>query len=295
MKFLVIGLGSMGKRRIGCLKELGYEDIVGYDIKEERVLSVDIQTFTDFGLIMFEKPDVFLICTPPDHHLSYQSFGIAHGIPCFTEASVCLEGLEKLDNSSLIYPSATMRFNKEIKIIKRNIEYEGNPAYFDYYCSSYLPDWHPNEDISDFYVSKKKTGACREIVPFELEWLVWCFGKVRTLKSIIKNTTLFGEIDDIYEILIEFESGTIGHVRIDIISPYAKGGKREFIMVKGSNFFQRTIIPTEQMYVNEMSHFIESLDTDIEYHYSLEEDIKILKLLEEIENDNSNNTCPCGK
>ena len=33
MKFLIVGLGSMGKRRIRCLKSLGYEDIVGYDVR----------------------------------------------------------------------------------------------------------------------------------------------------------------------------------------------------------------------------------------------------------------------
>ena len=35
MKFLIIGLGSMGQRRIRCLRSLGYEDIVGCDLREE--------------------------------------------------------------------------------------------------------------------------------------------------------------------------------------------------------------------------------------------------------------------
>ena len=36
MKCLVIGLGSMGKRRIRCLKALGYTDITGYDTRQDR-------------------------------------------------------------------------------------------------------------------------------------------------------------------------------------------------------------------------------------------------------------------
>ena len=36
MKFLVIGLGSMGKRRIRNLKYLKYKEIIGYDIRRER-------------------------------------------------------------------------------------------------------------------------------------------------------------------------------------------------------------------------------------------------------------------
>ena len=36
MKFLVIGLGSMGKRRVRCLQALHYTDIVGFDPREDR-------------------------------------------------------------------------------------------------------------------------------------------------------------------------------------------------------------------------------------------------------------------
>ena len=36
MKFLVIGLGSMGKRRVRCLQALQYTDVVGFDPREDR-------------------------------------------------------------------------------------------------------------------------------------------------------------------------------------------------------------------------------------------------------------------
>jgi predicted dehydrogenase len=285
MKFLVIGLGSMGKRRIRCLKELGYEDIIGFDLKEERNYFVDIQTFIKFSDAMKEKPDVFLICTPPNHHFQYMDYAIRYNIPCFVEASVCIGGMRNLlekDINHLIHPSATMRFNWAIKDIHNFMKKWQEITYFDYYCSSWLPDWHPNEDILDFYVSKKETGACREIVPFELEWLIWVFGRIKKIKSIIKNTNLFGEIDDIYEILIEFESGIIGHVRIDVVSRFGKGGRRE-LMLNGDTSYKWTIYIEEEIYIEEIKHFIESLETK-QYHYSLQDDIKVLELLKQIEN-----------
>ena len=39
MKFLVIGLGSMGTRRIRCLQHLKYFDIHGYDIDPKKTLN----------------------------------------------------------------------------------------------------------------------------------------------------------------------------------------------------------------------------------------------------------------
>ena len=37
MKFLVVGLGSMGKRRVRNLLSLGYDDILGYDLRKDRI------------------------------------------------------------------------------------------------------------------------------------------------------------------------------------------------------------------------------------------------------------------
>ena len=56
MKFLVIGLGSMGKRRIRCLQALGFHDIVGVDVREDRRLeaqtSYGIQVHSDYAVCM---------------------------------------------------------------------------------------------------------------------------------------------------------------------------------------------------------------------------------------------------
>ena len=41
MKVLVIGLGSMGKRRIRNLLKLGYKDIIGFDIRTDRINEVN--------------------------------------------------------------------------------------------------------------------------------------------------------------------------------------------------------------------------------------------------------------
>ena len=53
MKFLVIGLGSMGKRRIRCLQALGFQDIVGVDVREDRrqeaQTSYGIQAHSDYA------------------------------------------------------------------------------------------------------------------------------------------------------------------------------------------------------------------------------------------------------
>ena len=52
MEILVIGLGSMGKRRIRNLKALNINDIISYDLREDRRIEVEntykIKTFGTF-------------------------------------------------------------------------------------------------------------------------------------------------------------------------------------------------------------------------------------------------------
>lgn len=36
MKFLICGLGSMGKRRIRNLKQLNQKELIGFDIRKDR-------------------------------------------------------------------------------------------------------------------------------------------------------------------------------------------------------------------------------------------------------------------
>ena len=68
MNFLVIGLGSMGKRRIRCLKNLGFRKIYGFDRVHQESKKVGnkykIKTFLDFkDAYQSSKPDIFVIST----------------------------------------------------------------------------------------------------------------------------------------------------------------------------------------------------------------------------------------
>jgi len=75
MKFLIIGLGSMGKRRIRCLKALNIpeENIYGFDIREDRreearkKYRVQIKDVIDDT--MWNNIDAVIISVPPDKHI----------------------------------------------------------------------------------------------------------------------------------------------------------------------------------------------------------------------------------
>jgi predicted dehydrogenase len=232
MKFLVIGLGSMGKRRIRNLQALEQSNIAGFDISQKRCDETNnkynITTYTNFDeAIKKHKPDIFIISTPPNLHMKYATFAEQNNIHCFIEASVVdseeiLKLSTKIKNTNLvIVPSCTMSYfpiAKKIKeLLKENII--GKPLNFNYQTGQYLPDWHPWEKVEDFYVSNKATGGGREIVPFELTWLNAIFGDAKPLACVKRKlTNINAPIDDIYHCILEYPNSLIGNLTVEVVS-----------------------------------------------------------------------------
>jgi predicted dehydrogenase len=232
MKFLVIGLGSMGKRRVRNLIALGYKDsIAGFDLREDRrdeARKYGIIIYDDFERAMSEfKPDAFLISTPPNFHMYYAYIAEENNIHCFIEASVVdaekiLELSNRIkDKKILMAPSCTMRYYPMPIKIKEliNSGVIGKVLNYNYQTGQYLPDWHPWEKIEDFYVSNPDTGGCREIVPFELTWLNDIFGDSKPLACVRKKLTdINAYIDDIYHCILEYPNNVIGNLTVEVVS-----------------------------------------------------------------------------
>lgn len=231
MRFLVIGLGSMGKRRVRNLISLGNSEIAGWDIKESRRL----ETEAKYGIKVFDsfeesieqfKPEAFLISVNPDKHMEYAFYAFNKNINCFIEASVTdadnILKLSKMNskNQIIFAPSCTMVYYSGPKMIRELISQKkiGEPLSINYHSGQYLPDWHPWEDIKDYYVSKRETGACREIVPFELTWLNSIFGLPKVLAlSKDKLTDINADIDDVYHCLLKYGK-VICNLTVDVIA-----------------------------------------------------------------------------
>ena len=232
LKYLVIGLGSMGKRRIRNLQALGIKEIAGFDVRQDRrneahkKYAIDVFDNLNDSLQKF-SPNVFVISTSPDLHMQYAYIGWAKGIHCFIEASVVeAEKIKKLHElvsgtSLIMAPSCTMRYFSGPKKIKELIKSNaiGKVLNINYQTGQYLPDWHPWEKIEDFYVSKRETGAAREIVPFELTWLNDIFGDATPLACVrAKLTDLPADIDDIYHCLVRYEGNILANISVDVIA-----------------------------------------------------------------------------
>lgn len=267
MKFLVIGRGSMGKRRIRDLKSLGYK-VDSWDIKDKKKRP----SFGDY--------DAIVVSTPPDQHNQYIELAIDNGVPVFVEASVILRGLPELNEINtrknvLIAPSCTMRFHPLMEEIREVMEDE-KVLNFTYRLGQHLSDWHPNEKT--FYAFKKKTGGAREMVAFVLTWMTDMFGFPEKITGLY-GKSMNWEIDDTYAFSMDFGK-IFGNVMIDVVSrPPIR--KLELWSNQGYHWWNFKV--SEEIYLDEIKAFISAVKGEKEFPNTLDDNIKVLKLLNEIE------------
>lgn len=259
MKFLVIGSkGSMGKRRVRDLKQLGH-DVTQWDIIDNTKLPMD-------------NYDAVVVSTPPDKHEEYMNFKV----PTFVEASI-LPYTPK--NSEFIYPSATMRFHPTVKALKEN---NHKPLAFTYHVGNYLPDWHPAEDYTKKYFSQKLTGGAREIVPYETNWMTWVLGPAECMSSeYFKLSEMPIKANDYYRFSLGFDADVVGTVVIDTL---CRPQKRDLRLIYEGNVvdYDMQSVGWEGIYLEEMESFVSAVRGG-KYPYSVQEDLWNLKLLSAIE------------
>ena len=326
VKFLVIGLGSMGKRRIRNLQALGRNSVVGYDPRADRrdeaSTRYGIKTYDSYEAALADyNPNALIISTGPSQHMDYALPAVDKGLHCLIEASVVdadrIAELSRLVKGTklVMAPSCTMRYYPGPRKVKELIHSKkiGKPLNINYHTGQYLPDWHPWVTIQDFYVSKRETGACRELIPFELTWLNDIFGNPDPLACIKgKVTDIDADIDDIYHCLLRYPQGVLANITIEVVSRpratrelhvlgsegrlvfsadescvrYIRAGDEGWSHIAlASETIEAGYINPEEPYISEMADFINAMESGkpVLFPNTLEDDVRVLELLNSLE------------
>lgn len=230
MRVAVIGLGSMGKRRIRLIHK--YSDIiqiVGVDTSEERRKACEneyvIETFnslTEAADIM--HIDCTFVCTSPLSHSGIITQCLNYGMHVFTELNLVADGYDEnilLANQKglVLFMSSTFLYREEIKKIQALSKQTDSTLNYTYHIGQYLPDWHPWENYKDFFVGDKRSNGCREIFAIEFPWLVNAFGdivNIDVIKSKFSNLDI--NYNDNYLLLIQHKNGNKGALAVDVVS-----------------------------------------------------------------------------
>ena len=323
MKLLIVGLGSMGKRRARLAKGMDASiEISGVDTTESRRTEAEglgITAYASIGeAVAAEKFDAALVCTAPITHAGIISELLDAGLPVFTELNLVSDGYEenmkKAKEKSLpLFLSSTMLYRGETQYIKQQVEAFDKPVNYIYHIGQYLPDWHPWENYKNFFVGDKRTGGVREIFGIDLPWLLDTFGPVKSL-HVEKDKISQLEVDypDSYFVTLRHENGVKGMLAVDVVSPKAvrnfecfgeglhlfwEGNPKSlytFDHDKGEKLPVNTYESfehdsrysdniVENAYVDELANFFAVLKGTDQPRYSFEKDLETIRLIEAIE------------
>lgn len=336
---LIVGAGSIGKRHLGNLVELGEREIAVADPREDRrreaveraraVLEqvepsrrggpLRVATFgsAEEAYASMEKSrspqDAGLrqvvIATPPPAHPAEIRRALAAGAAVFCEkplstdeepwedlVRICAEA-EQAGRVTLV--AYNYRFNTQLAAVRRMVREGavGRVLSVRGAFSENLREWHPWEGLNFYMSSLTQGGGALLDESHVVDLCRWIFGEITEVMgyneaiSSLKGEPVF-EADDLVEILVRFESGTIGSLHMDLFGKHHQK-RLEVIGEEGTLFwhFDNTdiesngielwkgrrvrmspeftrripeqVIPTDwsvrnQMYREEMRYFLES-------------------------------------
>ncbi len=324
MRIVVIGLGSMGKRRIRLLIEHLHCEVIGVDTDIERIQQVkelfSIECFSSIEDAIKKKSiDAAVVSTSPLTHYQIVKLLLEHDIHVFTELNLVSDGYQEMielaqKRDKVLFLSSTKLYRYEVKRLGEVVQC-GERMNYIYHIGQYLPDWHPWEDYRNFFVSNVRTNACREIFAIELPWLTSLFGEIEDIK-VIKQKSSVLDIDypDTYMVLVRHNRQTMGSLIVDVVSRKAVRdfklfGEDIFVQWDGTpqgyyelNLeknemeayeFGKQIMKDENYaeniiendYLEELRAYLDKIINPSHKYYDFEDDFRVLQYIDQIEGE----------
>ena len=320
---LVIGLGSMGKRRIRLISEINDIVVVGVDGNMERCREVEekfgVKTYSNLEeALQSNKFNCAFVCTSPLSHADIIHKCLENNLHLFSEIN--LVGDKYIENMALaeqkgkiLFLSSTFLYRKETQYIIDIAQQSDCKMNYNYHVGQYLPDWHPWENYNDYFIGNYRTNGCREIMAIEMPWLVSAFGKITNVQLLKgKNTSLNISYNDNYLMLIEHELGTKGIFAVDVMTRKAVrhfelygenlyltwNGTPDSLMQYDIDIKQETYLTfdnasehqegyaafvSENPYREEIKAFFECIEGKDVAKWSFDRDIHVLQTIDKIE------------
>lgn len=231
MRFLVIGVGSIGQRHGRNLVALGHE-VLAWDADPSRLrttaatLNMMPAASLDEGLEA--SPTAVLICTPPASHPELARRALAAGAHLFVEKPVAdtsreIPALirEAERRRRLLVVGFNLRFLPSLRRVKALLDEKqvGRVWAARAEFGSYLPDWRPGRDYRDNYAVRAALGGGVLLDAIhEFDYLGWLFGEASEVFCASAHLSdLAGDTEDLAESTVRYEGGVLAQVHLDYL------------------------------------------------------------------------------
>jgi predicted dehydrogenase len=316
MKFLIAGLGSIGRRHLRNLQALGEKDIILYRTHSSTLPDDEIAAFpveTDLQAALAHKPDAVIIANPTALHLNVAIPAAEAGCYLLIEKPVS-DSPKRIDElkaalkhgGGKVLVGFQFRFHPTLRKVAEWLRTEqiGKPLTFHAEWGEYLPRFHPWEDYRKSYAARSDLGGgVVRTLSHPIDYLRMLLGEVAALWAFTgKTSDLEIDVEDTAEIGLKFALGTVGTLHLDYYRRPTQH-KLEIVGSKGLIEWSNTtnvarlyraeleawescLAPDKfernDMFLSEMSHFIQVARGEIEPVCTLEDGLRVQELVQAI-------------
>jgi predicted dehydrogenase len=292
MKGLVVGYGSIGKRHLQNLKVLGVSDLAVVESdgrrRENAEKELGIEAFSEIFQGLDWSPDFVVIATPTSLHISQAIEVASRGYAIFIEKPLShvpskIGELERAiaERSLISMVGCNMRFHPGPAKVKQilNGGLLGKIVSARVHAGSYLPAWRPGTDYRTNYAAREETGGgCILDCIHEIDLARWYLGDVLDVSCTAGHfSSLEISTEDVAVIVARHVSGALSEIHLDYVQrTYERGcqiagengsvfwdfrGKQvrwyDAARDHWTTYDQPPNWQLNQMYLDEMQHFLE--------------------------------------
>ncbi len=312
MKFLIDGLGSIGRRHLRNMVALGQQDLLLCRSRRSTLPEQDLAGYPveyDLRDALAHLPEAVIVANPTALHLEAAIPAAEAGCHLLLEKPVShsLKGIDRLQAAAQrgggkILTGFQFRFHPGLRKIASLLQDGslGQPLFTRAHWGEYLPGWHPWEDYRQSYAARLDLGGGVALtLCHPLDYLHWLFGNVDSLFAYTGHfSDLEVQAEDTAEISLRFQNGVVGSVHLNYYQRPAEH-TLEIVCSEGTIRWDNAdgavrvyrvagqaweVFPTPEgfernwMFVDEMKHFIEIANGPAQPLCSLEDGIYALKL-----------------
>ena len=313
MKGLVIGGGSIGKRHLANLKTLGVQHLalVENDASRREAVAAElsVSAFPDVEAGLAWRPDFVAIATPTQLHLEQCMRVAMEGSHIFVEKplSHSAAGLSELphllkDKKLVSMVGCNMRFHPGPARVKHLLTEHaiGRILFARLHGGWYLPRWRPSADYRSNYAAREETGGgCILDCIHEIDLARWYLGDVREVACMAGHlSSLEIQTEDVASIICRHTSGGHSEIHLDYVQQTYERGcqivgergsifwdftKKEVRWFDGGTgdwnvFSQPEDWELNQMYVDEMRHFLASVKSGHPTVLPIPEAVEVMRI-----------------
>jgi len=318
VKYLIAGLGSIGRRHMRNLLALGEKDIIFLrtrktTLPEDELTPFPQETNLHKALAKY-KPDAVIVTNPTSKHLDVAIPAAEAGCTILLEKPIShsLESVDELKaavqkSGSKVLVAFQFRYHPGLVCAKKLITDGkiGRVVSAHVHFGEYLPDWHPWEDYRKGYAARADLGGGVVLTQcHSLDYLPWLVGKdVEAVWGFTgKVSDLEVDVEDTAKIGLRFEEGALGSLHMDYnrqppvhtFDIVGTNGSIKWSLVDGvtqiynaeTKEWKRYPMPDDWernvMFMEQMKHFVAVVHGKAEPSCKLEDGVRVQKLVQAI-------------